>query len=61
MFEVGDTFSFFFTDGNQDDVSLTLSFDTNAPAPIPVPAAGVLLLSAIAGGAAYGRRKKKNA
>lgn len=58
MFEVGETFSFYFTDGNEGDVSLTLSFDTETPAPIPVPAAGMLLLSALAGGAVFSRRKR---
>lgn len=60
-FAAGDVFSFYFEDGIDSDVGLTLSFDTESPSPIPVPGAGVLLLSALAGGAAYGRRRKKQA
>ena len=60
-FAEGDTFSFYFADGVDTGVGLTLAFNTEAPAPIPVPAAGMLLLSALAGGAAFSRRKTKAA
>ena len=61
MFESGEEFSFFFSDGVESDVGLTLAFDTESPSPVPVPGTGLLLFSALAGGAAWSRRRKKQA
>lgn len=48
-FAAGDTFSFVFNDGIDDNVSLTLSFSTVAEAVgvIPLPAGGMLLLTGL--------------
>jgi hypothetical protein len=52
----GSVFSIFFSDGIDNDVGLTLSFETS---PIPLPAAGLLLGPVVlAAGAAALRRRK---
>jgi hypothetical protein len=59
QFAAGENFSFFFEDGVDSGVGLTLSFDTGSPAPVPVPGAGALLFGALAGGGAWSRRRNK--
>ena len=65
--QAGESFSVFVEDGIAgglgDEVGITLSFATAMEdmAPIPVPGAGALLLTALAGGAAVARRKKRAA
>ena len=67
-FSAGESFSIFFDDTDPDNngtVLLTLSFEAIEPvttvAPIPLPAAGGMLLGALALGAGIARRKSQKA
>lgn len=59
----GDSWSILFQVANgqsvKRDVGVELAFLPEAVAPVPLPAAGVLLLAAVAAGGVVGRRKKK--
>lgn len=60
-FAAGDTVTISFLDGIVRKVGVTVSFDTAEIAPIPLPAAGLMLLTVLAGGTAVARRKAKTA
>lgn len=61
VFAAGDAFSIFFGDGVINPASVTLSFATTAISAIPLPAAGFMLIAAMAGLGVAGARRKRAA